>query len=176
MEGEVLSIAMLTTFWLALPRIGLPDSLESLSTFANQLQTVVSAAIAHPLFAVIIVVFSIGLIQLIADLVKRIIRSTLTFVLTLPLTLSQWIWKKVTAHSAADPSLKGVTSRTGQINQLIERLEALRTEQDQIMTELKDMLGHAESSRVSTLNSTDTLSTTQEEQQEEKQQEEKQPT
>ena len=135
---------MPTSLLIALPRVGIPDSLEGLSTFANQLQTVVGSAIAHPIWAITAVVFGIGLLQLIADLVKRIIKSTLTFVLTLPLTLSQWIWKRATTYAPAKPVTETAATKTGQVSQLIERLETLRTEQDEIIAELKGMLGSTE--------------------------------
>ncbi|MEO0768684.1 MAG: hypothetical protein AAFY72_04510 [Cyanobacteria bacterium J06649_4] len=120
---------------LTLPWRGLPDSLDTLSTVASQLQWLITTALAHPFWAVVALVLSIGLIQLIADLVKRIIRASLTFVLTLPLRLSQWIWKRATATPKAIPQ-----TPSAKIDQLLIRLEALRQEQDQVIAELKTLL------------------------------------
>lgn len=146
---------MLTLFLLALPQIDLPqfdlpqfdlpqlgltDSLESLANFANQLQILVTTAIAHPLWAVGAIVFGVGLLQLIADLTKRVIKSTLTFVLTLPLLLSQWVWKRATTTQASTAS----ASKKERINQLVERLDQLRLEQAQTVAELKTMLADSE--------------------------------
>ncbi len=121
---------------LALPWIDLPDSLETLGNFANQLQRLITAAISHPVLAVIVLLLSIGLIQLAADLVKRTIQASLKFVLTLPLTLSQHLWKRLTT----DPD-----SKQTKIKQLLDRLETLRQEQDQVIAELKPLLSTATS-------------------------------
>jgi len=122
---------------LALPWIDLPDSLETLGNFANRLQQLITTAISHPVLAVIVLLLSIGLIQLAADLVKRTIQACLKFVLTLPLTLSQHLWKRLTT----DPD-----SKQAQINQLLNRLETLRQEQDQVIAELKPLLSASTSS------------------------------
>ncbi len=116
---------------MALPWIDLPDSLETLGNLAVQLQQLITAAISHPLLAVAAVLLSIGLIQLAADLVKRVIRASLTFILTLPLNLSQRLWKQITTNPE---------SKQAQINQLLDRLETLRQEQDQVIAELKPLL------------------------------------
>ena len=116
---------------LALPWIDLPDSLETLGNLAVQLQRLITEAISHPIWAVVVVLLSIGLIQLVADLVKRTIQASLKFILTLPLTLSQRLWKQLT--------LNPDTKQT-QINQLLDRLETLRQEQDQVIAELKPLL------------------------------------
>ncbi len=116
---------------MALPWIDLPDSLETLGNLAVKLQQLITAAISHPLLAVAAVLLSIGLIQLAADLVKRIIKASLTFILTLPLNLSQRLWKQITTNPE---------SKQTQINQLLDRLETLRQEQDQVIAELKPLL------------------------------------
>jgi hypothetical protein len=126
----------LETRLLALPWIDLPDSLETLGNLANRLQQLITAAIAHPVLAVIVLLLSIGLIQLAADLVKRTIQASLKFVLTLPLTLSQYLWKRLTT----DPD-----SKQTKIKQLLDRLETLRQEQDQVIAELKPLLSTATS-------------------------------
>lgn len=121
---------------MALPWVDLSmdlsDSLETLTTFATQLQTVVSAAISHPIWAIAAVVLTIVLIQIIADLVKRILKTSLAFVLKLPLLLSQWIWRRATMPAQA--------TQAYQIEQLIARLEALRSEEAQVVLELKTLL------------------------------------
>lgn len=117
---------------LDLPDLNLPDSLNSLAMMANQLQVAINWAIAHPLWAVITILLTITLIQIIADLIKRFVKAALTFTLKLPLTLSQWIWQRATAPSAPNT--------TDQIQQLISQLESLRTEQDHIMAQLKSLL------------------------------------
>ena len=86
----------------ALPWVDFPNSLDTLSTFAGQLQSVITAAVTHPFWAIGLIVLSIGLIQLVADLVKRMIKAALAFLLKLPLMLSQWIWKKATIKKEAD--------------------------------------------------------------------------
>ncbi len=124
------------------PRIDfldLSDSLDTLAKFANQLQMIVTAAFAHPLIAVALLLLSIGLIQLAADLVKRLLKAVITFTLTLPFTLSQWIWKKVTAAAVAPES------RQAQIDQLMAQLEMLRQEQDQTLAALKALLASKDS-------------------------------
>ena len=116
---------------MALPWIDLPDSLETLGNLAVRLQQLITAAISHPLLATIVLLLGIGLIQLAADLVKRIIRTSLTFILTLPLNLSQRLWKQITTNPE---------SKQTKINQLLDRLETLRQEQDQVIAELKPLL------------------------------------
>ncbi len=123
----------------AFPWVELPDSLDTLTTLAAQIQTVVSAAIGHPVWAIAAVLLTIVLIQIIADLVKRVLKASLAFVLKLPLVLSQWLWKKATA--SAQPS------QVAQVNQLISRLDILRQEQDQVVAELKTLLSSGPSSR-----------------------------
>ncbi|MBE9061720.1 hypothetical protein [cf. Phormidesmis sp. LEGE 11477] len=116
---------------LALPWIDLPDSLETLGNLAVQLQRLITVAISHPIWAVITLLLSIGLIQLAADLVKRTIQASLRFILTLPLMLSQRLWKQITTNPE---------TKQAQINQLLNRLETLRQEQDQVIAELKPLL------------------------------------
>ena len=125
----------------AFPWRELPDSLDTLTTLAAQLQTVIGTAISHPLWAIAAVLFTIVLIQIAADLVKRVLKASLAFVLKLPLMLSQWLWKKATA--SAQPS------QAAQVDQLIARLEVLRQEQDQVVAELKTLLSSAPSSSIS---------------------------
>ena len=122
---------MLEKRLLALPWIDLPDSLETLGNLAVQLQQLITAALSHPLLAVVVLLLGIGLIQLAADLVKRAIRASLTFILSLPLNLSQRLWKQITTSP---------DSKQTQIDQLLDRLDALRQEQDQVIAELKPLL------------------------------------
>ncbi|MGC1309976.1 MAG: hypothetical protein WA885_22340 [Phormidesmis sp.] len=129
-------MANLPTRLLALPWIDLPDSLDTLTTLATQVQSVINIAINHPLWAVGLVLLSVVFIQIVVDLIKRILKASLTFVLKLPLTLSQWVWQRLT--TPAQPSSKT------QVSQLISRLEALRQEQDQVVAELKALLSSAE--------------------------------
>lgn len=121
---------------LALPWVDLPDSLTTLTALAAQLQTVISTAIAHPIWAIVLLLLTIVLIQILADLIKRLLKTSLTFVLRLPLILSQWLWQKATA--TAQPS------QTAQLSQLLTRLDALRQEQDQVISELKSLLPKAD--------------------------------
>lgn len=116
---------------LALPWVALPDSLDTLGTFASQLQVLISAALAHPFWAIALLLLSIGLLQLIADLVKRVLKASLTFILTSLLTFSQWIWKRATTPA---------TSKADQIDRLLTRLDNLRAEQDQVIDELKTLM------------------------------------
>ena len=125
----------------AFPWTELPDSLDTLTTLAAQLQTVIGAAISHPVWAIAAVLFTIVLIQITADLVKRVLKTSLAFVLKLPLVLSQWLWKKVTAP--AQPS------QAAQVDQLLARLDILRQEQDQVVVELKTLLSSTPSSSIS---------------------------
>ncbi|MGD1899995.1 MAG: hypothetical protein ACFB16_23990 [Phormidesmis sp.] len=118
----------------ALPQIELSSSLSTLAALASQIQALIAAAISHPLLAIAAILLSIGFIQLMADLVKRLIKAALTFVLTLPLSLSQWVWKRATAAgTTAQP-------KEIQIQQLMDRLESLRQEQDAVMIELRALL------------------------------------
>ena len=66
----------------ALPQIELSNSLSTLAALASQIQALITAAISHPLLAIAAILLSIGFIQLMADLVKRLIKAALTFVLT----------------------------------------------------------------------------------------------
>ncbi len=131
------SSPLFSAFWrstplpLALPWAGLPDSLDTLASMAARLQSVITLAFNHPVWAVVAVVFTIGLLQILADLVKRLIKSSVTFVLKLPLALSQWIWKRATTTTI---------STEAKIDQLICRLDTLRLEQDQTVAELKLLL------------------------------------
>jgi len=121
------------------PRIDfldLSDSLDTLARFANQLQTAIAVAFAHPLIAVAILLLSIGLLQLAADLMKRLLKAVITSILTLPFTLSQWLWKKATTAPE---------SKQTQIDRLMTQLETLRQEQDQVLEELKILLASGNS-------------------------------
>lgn len=118
------------------PWSGLPDTFETLGNLAAQLQTLISLAIAHPIRAVLLVVLTIALLQIVADLIKRALKATLTFILKLPLSLSQWLWKRAIAP---DP-----TSHSAQLSQLMTRLDTLRAEQDQVVAEIKSMLSLSE--------------------------------
>ncbi|MEL6469878.1 MAG: hypothetical protein AAFQ74_09130 [Cyanobacteria bacterium J06623_4] len=129
---------------LALPRLELPDSLDQLANIASQLQTAISAALSHPILAVLSVLLTIALIQIIADLVKRLIKASLAFVLKLPLLLSQWLWQRVTASDESPDSTK--------VEDLLTRLEILRQEQDQILAELKQLLSDSSKPHVPSLN------------------------
>ncbi|MEL6259447.1 MAG: hypothetical protein AAFR12_00140 [Cyanobacteria bacterium J06626_6] len=125
----------------ALPQIELPNSLDQLANFASQLQTAISAAISHPILAVLTVLLTIALIQIIADLVKRFIKAGLTFVLKLPLMLSQWLWQRVTAST--EPT------KSAQIKDLLIRLEMLRQEQDHVLEELKQLVSAPSKTNIS---------------------------
>ena len=118
-----------------LPDLNVSDSLGGLAALANQLQSVINGVIAHPIWALTIVLLTITLIQILADLVKRFVKTTLTLLLRLPLFLSQWIWQSVTSKSAAP--LANSDGIDGQIEQLIHRLESLRAEQDQVIEQIK---------------------------------------
>lgn len=107
-------------------------SLDSIAAFISQLQTAIATAIQHPFLSILALLVGIGIIQLIADLVKRILKASLAFLLTLPLTLSQWIWKRATAPSTP--------SKDAQIQQLLARLETLKEEEAQIIGALKSLL------------------------------------
>ena len=110
----------------------LPDSLDTLSSLAAQLQTVIAAVIQHPIWAVTAVVLSIVLLQIIVDLLKRALKAGLTFVLKLPLLLSQWLWKRATTSAPTETEAK--------IALLMARLESLRQEQGQITAEINALL------------------------------------
>ncbi len=116
--------------------LDLSNSLDTLAKFANQLQTAIAVAFAHPLIAVAALLLSIGLLQLAADFMKRLLKAIITAILTLPFTLSQWLWKRVTTSPE---------SKQTQINQLITRLETLRHEQDQVLAALKTLLASEDS-------------------------------
>lgn len=116
---------------LALPWAGLPDSLDTLANMAARLQSVVTLAFNHPVWAIVAIVFTIGLLQILADLVKRLIKISVAFVLKLPLALSQWVWKRATT-TADSPDVK--------IDRLVNQLDKLRVEQDQVIAELKLLL------------------------------------
>ncbi|MGB3295798.1 MAG: hypothetical protein WBB01_22670 [Phormidesmis sp.] len=121
------SLSLLTPPWASLP-----DSLDTLSTLAAQLQTLVAAVIQHPIWAVTAVVLSIVLLQIIVDLIKRAIKAGLTFVLKLPLSMSQWLWKRATTTPP--------TETEARVAQLMARLESLRQEQGQITAEINALL------------------------------------
>ena len=125
--------------------IDLPDlpNLNALSNLAGQLQAVISGAIAHPFWAIAIVVLSITLIQIIADLIKRSLKALLSLLLRLPLFISQWIWRRATSQKKA-PTDAQILSKAEQADQLIVRLEALRQEQDTVILALKDLLNQPE--------------------------------
>ncbi len=119
----------------------LPD-LNALSNLAMQIQAIISHAIAHPLWTVALVLLSITLIQIVADLIKRSLKAILTLLLKLPLFASQWIWKRTVGQSKP-PTNDQIRSKAEQANQLIAQLETLRQEQDQIITELKSLLSQS---------------------------------
>lgn len=117
---------------LALPWASLPDSLDTLGSLAAQLQSVTTAAVSHPIRAIAAVVLTITLLQIIADLIKRALKAGLTFILRLPLALSQWLWRRATTTPPTD--------QEAQIGQLMTRLDALRQEQDGVVAEIKSLL------------------------------------
>lgn len=116
---------------LAPPWASLPD-LSSLSTLAAQVQRVIATVIQHPIWAVTAVVLTIVLLQIIVDLLKRALKAGLTFVLKLPLSLSQWLWKRATTSPPTETEAK--------IASLMARLESLRQEQGQITAEINALL------------------------------------
>lgn len=128
-----------------LPDIDLPDlpSLSALGSLAAQLQTVVSSAIAHPFWAIALILLAITLIQIVADLIKRSLKAFLTLLLKLPLFISQWIWKRAT-NPDKKPTDAQILSKAEQADQLIAQLEALRQEQDSVVLALKDLLSQPE--------------------------------
>lgn len=107
------------------------NPLNSLAALAIQVQTLVTRAIEHPVWAIALVIIAIGLLQIMADLIKRLLKATLTFALKLPLILSQWVWKRATTSP---------TSQAEQVEQLIAKLDTLRDEQDHVISELKAVL------------------------------------
>ncbi len=142
-----LPLPLFAPFWVALGWSQLPDSLENLTATATQIQTVVGSAMSHPIWAITTLLLAIVLIQMVADLIKRILKASLTFVLKLPFMLSQWLWQRVTASTVPFPwkaAPSTVLPQSAQIHQLIDRLEALREEQDQIVATLKDLLSSTE--------------------------------
>ena len=124
--------------WLVLiqPWADLSDSLTTLSNFATQVQKASQMVLTHPIWAILLLIFSIGFLQLIVDLIKRSVRASLTFILKLPLIASQWLWQRAIALPNPDQA----HHQPGQIEQLMARLEQLRQEQDQIITDLKTLL------------------------------------
>ena len=117
---------------LALPWMDLPDTLDTLTAFVTQVPTWLSMAISHPAWAIVAVLTSLVCIQIVIDLFKRAIKTSLTLVIKLPLVVSQWLWQRATTPSQPSQSV--------QVNELILRLEALRSEQDQVIAELKALL------------------------------------
>jgi hypothetical protein len=120
---------------IALPLIALPwasDSLNALTDLAAQLQTLIAGALAHPIWAIALLAVSIGLLQIAIDLIKRALKAAITLTLKLPLTLSQWLWQRVTAPSPE--------AQQAQIDQLIDRMDALHQDQVQTIAELKQLL------------------------------------
>lgn len=124
-----------------LSNIDLPDlpDLNALGSLAAQIQTVISRAIAHPLWTIVLILLAITLIQIVADLIKRSLRAILTLLLKLPLFMSQWIWKR-TVGQAKPPTDAQILSKAEQADQLIARLETLRQEQAQVIADLKSLL------------------------------------
>ena len=121
-----------------LSNIDLPDRLPDLSalgTLAAQMQAVISSAIAHPIWAIVIVLLLITLIQIIADLIKRSLKALLTLLLKFPLFISQWIWKRTLSVKGSANAQQKATAA-----QLIVKLETLRQEQDQVLAELKSLI------------------------------------
>ena len=119
---------------ISLPDISLSDSLSNLAEIASQLQSVVSAAIAHPLWAIALFLLSITLIQIIADLTRRLIQAALSGILKLPLALSRWIWQRATKPSDPDAG--------AQMHQLIIKIERLHEEQNHAIAQLKTLLAN----------------------------------
>lgn len=118
------------------PWADLSDSLTALSAFATQVQKVSAMVLTHPIWAILLLILSVGLLQLIVDLIKRSIKASLTFVLKLPLIASQWVWQRATAL----PMTAQAHPQPDQIEQLMAQLERLRQEQDQIIADLKTLL------------------------------------
>lgn len=116
------------------PQVALPDTLSSLGNFANQLQSLIATALSHPFWAIGLVIVSIGLLQLVADLVKRILKAGLGLIITFPLRLSQWLWKQATTTAEKE------RDDQKRVTHLLNRLETLQIEQGQIMGELKELL------------------------------------
>lgn len=137
--------------WLLLiqPWADLSDSLTTLSNFATQVQKASQMVLTHPIWAILLLIFSIGFLQLIVDLIKRSVRASLTFILKLPLIASQWLWQRAIALPNPDPA-NHQPDQVDQIDQLMARLEQLRQEQDQIITHLKTLLSNSPPSPFST--------------------------
>ena len=113
----------------------LPDSLDSLGTFVGQLQWLIGLGIAHPIWAVVVVLLSIGTLQLLADLVKRGIQASLRFVVSLPFGISRWIWQRLPI---------GAASRQDRATDLLNRLDQLRAEEAMVLAELRGLVSKAD--------------------------------
>lgn len=117
--------------------------LNSLTALAVQLQILVTMVVNHPIRTIVIVVLGIVLLQIIADVIKRLVKASLAFALKLPLVLSQWMWQKITTPPAKQAKT---------LDQLLDQLEALRQEQDQVVSEMKALLAQSQPRRDETLN------------------------
>ncbi|MEL7071867.1 MAG: hypothetical protein AAGN15_24930 [Cyanobacteria bacterium J06581_3] len=109
----------------------LPDSLDSLTTFASQLQWLTGIAIAHPLWSVVAVLLSIVTLQVLVDLVKRGLQAGLGFMVRLPLGISRWVWTRLSA---------GTESKQQRVSVLLNRLDQLRAEEATVLAELKGLV------------------------------------
>ncbi|MEL6488815.1 MAG: hypothetical protein AAFQ95_02540 [Cyanobacteria bacterium J06621_3] len=109
----------------------LPDSLDSLTTFASQLQWLTGIAISHPLWSVVAVLLSIVTLQVLVDLVKRGLQAGLGFIVRLPLSVSWWIWTRLSA---------GTESKQQRVSVLLNRLDQLRAEEATVLAELKGLV------------------------------------
>jgi hypothetical protein len=121
------------TLFTALPWAS--DSLNALTDLAAQLQLLIAGVIAHPVWALVLLAVSIGLLQIAIDLIKRALKAAITLTLKLPLNLSQWLWQRATAPSP--------DAQQAQIDQLINHLDTLQQDQIQTLAQLKQLLSQS---------------------------------
>ncbi|MEO0705594.1 MAG: hypothetical protein AAF050_08015 [Cyanobacteria bacterium J06649_5] len=122
---------MQTPIMLAWPDALVDSPLNSLAAIATQIQAIAATVIRHPVWAIALFVLGIGLLQVVVDLIKRLLKAGITLLLKLPFLLSQWIWKRATIAPG---------SQAEQVEQLLEQLETLRQQQDDIVAQLRTVL------------------------------------
>lgn len=128
---------------LTMPDLTLPDlTFPAFDPFSDSLDTVVDSlatvqnglawVMAHPYLSLAIALFSLGLLQLLADSVKRLLKTAIAIILKSPLLLLQWLWQK-----AITPAPESTEARLAQV---LQRLDSLRQEQDALLNELRTLL------------------------------------
>ncbi|NEP19919.1 MAG: hypothetical protein F6J97_24040 [Leptolyngbya sp. SIO4C1] len=127
--------------WSQIPDFSyLQNSIETINQYLSGLQTVVAWSSHHPYWAVAIALLSLTLLQVLLSLTSTALKRAVIWLLQAPLRLIGWglIQGFRSTQQALSPTT--VPSTDEQIDQVLAQLEVLRSEQEVLLQELRQLL------------------------------------